>query len=43
LADAVDKDNMTAKKIEAEEAKFKAMAFLKRSDPGRYGDFLQEL
>ena len=43
LADAIDKKNMSEKEVEVEESKFKAMVFLKRSDPGRYEEFLREL
>ena len=43
LIDAADKDNITDAEIEAEENKFKAIVFLKRSDPTRYGGFLTEL
>ena len=43
LVEAVDKDNVMASEKEAEESKFKAMVFLKRSDQGQYGEFLTEL
>ena len=43
LMDAVDKDNPTEKEKQIEEDKFKAIVFLKRSDQGRYGNFLTEL
>ena len=43
LIDAADKDNITDVEKEAEENKFKAIVFLKRSDPTRYGGFLTEL
>ena len=43
IFEAADKNNITKKETEAEEAKFKAIIFLKRSDPNRYGSFLTEL
>ena len=43
LMEAVDKDNPSNKEIETEQNKFKAIVFLKRSDPSRYGEFLAEL
>ena len=43
LVEAVDKDNVMDSEKEAEESKFKAMIFLKRSHQGRYGEFLTEL
>ena len=43
LMEAVDKDNPTDLERETEENKFKAIVFLKRSDPIRYGEFLAEL
>ena len=39
LAEAVDSNNLTQKEIDIEEAKFKAIVFLKRSDTSRYGSF----
>ena len=43
LMEAHDSDNPTTEECEAEENKFKAIVFLKRSDPNRYGSFLTEL
>ena len=43
LIEAADKDNITDAERESEESKFKAIVFLKRSDPTRYGGFLTEL
>ena len=43
LVDAVDPDNITELERNVEEAKFKAIVFLNRSDPARYGDLNLEL
>jgi len=43
LIEAVDNKNIAEKEREKEESKFKAIVFLKRSDPVRYGSFLTEL
>ena len=43
LIEAHDSNNPTTAECEAEENKFKAIVFLKRSDPNRYGSFLTEL
>ena len=43
LVEAADKKNITNEEREKEESKFKAIVFLKRSDPIRYGSFLTEL
>ena len=43
LVEAVDKTSITDEEREKEESKFKAIIFLKRSDPMRYGSFLTEL
>ena len=43
LVQAQDKDKVTADEKKLEESRFKAIVFLKRSDPNRYGDFLIEL
>ena len=43
LIETADKDNITEREKETEENKFKAIVFLKRSDPTRYGSFLTEL
>ena len=39
LIEAADKDNITEEEKKAEENKFKAIVFLKRSDPTRHGSF----
>jgi len=41
LIEAVDNKNIAEKEREKEESKFKAIVFLKRSDPVRYGSFLR--
>ena len=43
LADVTDPKNMTDDEINDEEAKFKSIVFLKRSDQARYGGLLTEL
>ena len=43
LMEVVNPDKATDDKTEVEENKFKALAFLKRSDNKIHGDFLQEL
>ena len=43
LSDVVDPKNMTEEEIKEEEAKFKDIVFLKRSDSTRYGELLKDL
>ena len=43
LAHAADPDMITDLERDTEEAKFKAIVFLNRSDPVRYGDLNTEL
>ena len=43
LVEAADKSNIKDEEREIEEKKFRAIIFLKRSDPGRYTEFLTEL
>ena len=43
LADCTDPKNMSEAEVDAEEAKFKAIVFLKRSDPHRYNELNMEL
>ena len=43
LAEAQDQNDIKDDERKKEESRFKAIIFLKRSDPGRYADFLLEL